>query len=194
MTHVSPQLLLRAYQLGIFPMADSANAREVNWYEPTLRGVLPIEGFRLSKNVQRLYRNGSNRYSINKAFQEVVKGCADRPETWINPIILSAYTALHHAGHAHSVEVWDDEELVGGLYGVSLGGAFMGESMFRRRPEADKLALWHCRNRLMARGFVLWDAQFWTEHLAQFGCQEIKQAEYLLHLSVAADQKVSFDP
>lgn len=191
---LEPDVLLRAYTLGIFPMADSAKAARVKWYEPLYRGVLPIEGFRLSKNVQRLYRNGPYRYSLNEAFAEVVAGCADRFETWINPSIRAAYQALHQLGRAHSVEVWEGPALVGGLYGVALGGAFMGESMFRRRPEADKLALWHCRNRLLARGFVLWDAQFWTAHLAQFGCTEIAQAEYLAQLRGALALPVQFDP
>lgn len=194
MQHIQAEVLLRAYAIGIFPMAESANSSRVRWYEPQFRGVLPIEEFRASKNLRRLYRNGPYHYRINSAFAKVLDGCANRPETWINPTIRAAYTRLFQLGHAHSVEVWAEERLVGGLYGVSLGAAFMGESMFRYQPECDKLALLHCRNHLLARGFTLWDAQFWTPHLAQFGCEEIPQQDYLARLHTALQESPRFYP
>jgi leucyl/phenylalanyl-tRNA---protein transferase len=192
MMRIPAEVLLRAYAIGIFPMAESSTSPEVNWYEPKLRGVIPMGSFRVSKNVLRLARNGPFRTSINNAFAEVIQGCADRPETWINPTILDAFGELHDLGFAHSIEVWYESKLVGGLYGVALGAVFFGESMFKRMPDTDKLALLACHTHLAERGFQLWDTQFWTAHLDQFGCIEIPQEMYLVKLAAALAKPATF--
>jgi leucyl/phenylalanyl-tRNA--protein transferase len=183
---IHPQTLLDAYARGVFPMAESADSEEVYFYEPRLRGILPMDGFRVSKNVRRLVRNGGFEVWLNREFKQVIKLCGDtRPETWINSVITASYATLHELGFAHSLEVYRHGELAGGLYGVALGGAFMGESMFRLQPEADKIALLHCHQVLLQHGFTLWDTQYWTPHLAQFGCIEIPQRVYRQQLQVA---------
>ncbi|SFR87839.1 leucyl/phenylalanyl-tRNA--protein transferase [Sphingomonas jatrophae] len=180
---LDPDLLLRAYSVGVFPMADSRAARDVYWVEPKARGILPLDGFRLSRSLAKTLRSGRFQTTVDRAFPGVVAACAaataDRPDTWINPAIERAYGELHRRGHAHSVETWADGELVGGLYGVSLGRAFFGESMFSRATDASKVALAHLVARLRVGGFRLLDCQFITSHLASLGAVEVSRDVYV---------------
>ncbi|MEN3971841.1 leucyl/phenylalanyl-tRNA--protein transferase [Sphingomicrobium sp. XHP0235] len=178
-------MLLRGYAAGIFPMADSADAPDIFWVEPRQRAILPLEGFHLSRSLAKRLRSGKFTVSHDRAFQEVLEGCADRDETWINPTIVQAVTGLHAAGHAHSIEVWHDGSLVGGLYGVQLGGAFFGESMFSRMTDASKVALAWLVARLRVGGFSLLDCQFMTDHLESLGAIVVPRARYLQVLSDA---------
>ncbi|MBO6784830.1 MAG: leucyl/phenylalanyl-tRNA--protein transferase, partial [Alphaproteobacteria bacterium] len=166
MAGLTPQLLLGAYASGIFPMAESRHDPDLYWIDPDLRGVIPLDGFHIPRRLRRTLRAAPYEIRCNTAFAETVRGCAepqiDRPETWINDEIQRLYQALHDMGFAHSVECWDDGNLVGGLYGVSLGGAFFGESMFSRARDASKIALCHLAARLRKAGFVLLDSQFVT--------------------------------
>lgn len=176
---IPPEVLLEGYRNGIFPMSESREDETVGWYSARMRGVLPIDRFRVSSNVQRIIRQGRYRCEIDRQFRRVVKKCAERETTWISEIIIDSFEVLHMAGHAHSVEMIDENgDLAGGLYGVSLGAAFFGESMFKEATEADKVALWHCHQILKQNDFELWDTQFYTDHLAQFGCTEISSEEY----------------
>jgi leucyl/phenylalanyl-tRNA--protein transferase len=179
--------LLNAYSQGLFPMADHKDNGPIYWYEPKWRGIIPMEGFNVSKNVRRMIRNQHYSITIDADFEGVMQACAEREESWISPQIIDSYVNLHQFGFAHSVEVWTKEgtQLVGGLYGVRIKKAFFGESMFKRAAEADKVALWHAHQWLLDEGITLWDTQFWTEHLAQFGCIEISQAKYLRLLTKA---------
>ena len=189
---LDPELLLRAYSLGVFQMADSRDARDVFWVEPRARGVLPLDGFHLSHSLAKVLRSERFGITADRAFDRVMAACAeprpDRPETWINPTIVAAYRALHARGHAHSVECWSGSDLVGGLYGVKLGAAFFGESMFARARDASKCALAALVARLRVGGFRLLDTQFLTDHLARFGTVEIDRADYrgLLASALAA--------
>jgi leucyl/phenylalanyl-tRNA--protein transferase len=187
--HLDPDLLLRAYSVGVFPMADSRIAREIFWVEPKKRGVLPLDGLRLSHSLAKTIRSGRFEVTADKAFREVVSRCAEptpsRPETWINPQIESAYAELHERGHAHSIEAWQDGRLVGGLYGVKLGAAFFGESMFSRMSDASKVALAWLVARLKVGGFRLLDCQFITDHLASLGAVEIGRDAYVSLLDAA---------
>ncbi|HEX8447790.1 MAG TPA: leucyl/phenylalanyl-tRNA--protein transferase [Sphingomonas sp.] len=190
MKTLDPDLLLRAYAVGVFPMADSRDAPDVYWVEPRKRGVLPLDGFRLARSLAKTIRSDRFTVTADTRFADVVALCAestgDRPDTWINPQIESAYAALHHRGHAHSVEVWAaDGTLAGGLYGVALGGAFFGESMFSRRRDASKVALAHLVARLRVGGYRLLDCQFITDHLASLGAIEIPRADYVALLDSA---------
>lgn len=189
---IPPDNLLSAYAQGVFPMAESRDAEHVDWYSATKRGVIPIDKFHVQKNVQRLIRQGKFKIKIDSRFREVVRACANRETTWINDLIVNSYDVLHQAGHAHSVEVYLDDELVGGLYGVHLQAAFFGESMFRIEPEADKVALYYCHQILEKNSFRLWDTQFYTEHLARFGCIEIEAEEYEEKLEEAMKKSRSF--
>lgn len=190
---IPPEILLNGYRKGIFPMSEDRYDRGVGWYSTEKRGVIPLQEFHVSKNVQRLIRRGRYRYRINTSFEEVMKKCANRTTTWISDIIIHSFHVLHLAGHAHSVEIFDQQDnLVGGSYGVALGAAFFGESMFKKAPEADKISLWHCHQILRKNGFELWDTQFYTEHLAQFGCIEISAAEYEKRLEQALEKKAVF--
>ncbi|WP_417407515.1 leucyl/phenylalanyl-tRNA--protein transferase [Hoeflea sp.] len=179
---ITPDLLLRAYASGLFPMADSADDPDLFWVEPEIRGVLPLDAFHISKRLARTVRQEPFEIRINTAFSEVVSACAEsvatRPSTWINSTISQLYTELHRLNHAHSVEAWQGGELVGGLYGVSLRRAFFGESMFSRVTDASKVCLVHLVNRLRARGFVLLDTQFTTEHLKRFGAIDVPRDQY----------------
>lgn len=183
MSSLDPDLLLRAYSIGVFPMADSRRARDVFWVEPKKRGILPLDGFRLSRSLAKTLRSDRFVVTADRDFAAVVGACAaatpDRPDTWINGPIESAYAQLHARGHAHSVECWQNGQLVGGLYGVRLGAAFFGESMFSRATDASKVALAHLVARLRLGGFRLLDCQFLTPHLASLGAIEIGREDYV---------------
>ncbi|KPF56210.1 leucyl/phenylalanyl-tRNA--protein transferase [Rhizobium sp. AAP116] len=179
---ITPELLLRAYSIGMFPMSESADDPELFWVEPDIRGIIPLDDFHVSKSLQKAIRKAPFDIRFDTAFDQVVAKCAeaaeDRPSTWINQTIRDLYSALHRLGHAHSVEAWEGDELVGGLYGVTLGSAYFGESMFSRRTNASKICLVHLVERLQERGFTLLDTQFTTEHLKTFGAVDIPKAEY----------------
>lgn len=186
---IDPAILLQAYSIGVFPMADDRDAAEVYWVEPKQRAILPLDGFHLSRSLAKTIRRDPFRVTANRAFPDLLALCAqpapDRPSTWINREIESAYRHLHAIGYAHSVEVWEGEELVGGLYGVALGRAFFGESMVSRRTDASKVALAWLVARLRFGGFTLLDCQFMTDHLHSMGAVEISQRDYLQLLGVA---------
>ena len=176
---------MEAYSKGEFPMAISRDVDGVDWYLPRWRGIIPIDRFHISKNVRRIIRQRKFEVRIDTQFREVVRACADRETTWINDMILNSYDILNQAGFAHSVEVYRGQDLVGGLYGVHLQSAFFGESMFKNVPEADKIALYYCHQILQQNGFILWDTQFYTDHLSRFGCIEIEANEYSILLKKA---------
>jgi leucyl/phenylalanyl-tRNA--protein transferase len=193
---LTPEILLNAYAGGIFPMADSADDPELFWVEPKQRGVILLDGFHIPRRLARVVRQGRFEIRCDTAFAETMRGCAEasdkRPNTWINDEILRLYTALAREGNAHSVECWRDERLVGGLYGVSLGGAFFGESMFSRESDASKVALVHLVLILRAGGYRLLDVQFQTPHLARFGTIEIPRNEYRRRLADALRYRGDF--
>ena len=193
MSELTPELLLHGYSIGIFPMAEHRDDPEIFWVDPRRRGVMPLQGFHLSRSLAKAMRRSPLRASVDENFAAVVEGCADRADTWINEEISSLYNALHQRSHAHSVEIWEDQTLVGGVYGVTLGGAFFGESMFSRRTNASKMALAVLVDRLRRAGFVLFDAQFLTDHLASLGAVEITRAEYHARLDHAKEVKARFD-
>ena len=189
MSSLDPRLLLDGYAAGIFPMADSRDSPELFWVEPRSRAILPIDAFRPSRSLRRTLASGRFSVTRDRAFAEVVAACADRPETWINREIERAMLALHAGGHAHSIECWhrgpDGDTLAGGLYGVRLGRAFFGESMFSAVTDASKVALAWLVARLRAGGFTLLDCQFMTDHLASLGAVAVPRAAYLKSLSAA---------
>jgi leucyl/phenylalanyl-tRNA--protein transferase len=193
MTRITLDMLLRAYAQGIFPMSESRHDPHISWFDPHKRGILPLEDFQVPKRLARTVRQQPFEVKTDTAFQAVVEGCASpRPgrwTTWINDSIIQMFTGLYSIGHAHSVECWEGDELVGGLYGVSLGAAFFGESMFSVHKDASKVALVYLIARLRAGGYTLLDTQFVTTHLQRFGALEISRAEYLkrLKLAVATD-------
>ena len=175
---LTPEIVLRAYAAGLFPMAETADSPDIFWVEPSRRGIIPLDGLHIPRRLARTIRKGVFTVRVNTAFVDVIDGCADRPTTWINPVIRSLYIELHEMGHAHSVECWREGQLAGGLYGVVLGGAFFGESMFSKVRDASKVALVHLMARLNAGGFTLLDTQFVTEHLARLGAIEIHRSHY----------------
>jgi leucyl/phenylalanyl-tRNA---protein transferase len=185
MSRLDPRLLLQGYASGIFPMADSRDATDLFWVEPRERAVLPIEQFRVSRSLRRSIRSGRFSVTLDADFRATIEGCAEREETWINQEIERAMLALHGTGYAHSVEVWCDGALAGGLYGVALGRAFFGESMFSRRTDASKVALAWLIARLKVGGFTLLDCQFMTPHLASLGAITVSRAAYVALLSTA---------
>ncbi|WP_137181829.1 leucyl/phenylalanyl-tRNA--protein transferase [Roseomonas sp. AR75] len=197
---ITPDLLLRAYRAGLFPMAESRRGERLYWLDPEQRGVIPLHGFHLPRRLQRTVLSGPFQVTSNRDFHGVIMGCAEpaegREETWINPEIERLFGALHRIGHAHSIEVWfgppEAGELVGGLYGVALGGAFFGESMFSRVRDASKVGLVHLVARLRLFGFRLLDAQFQTTHLAQFGCHEVPRAQYKRLLAEAMEEAANW--
>jgi leucyl/phenylalanyl-tRNA--protein transferase len=193
---LTPEILLQAYAAGIFPMAESAEDPDLFWVDPKRRGVLPLDGLHVPRRLKRVLRRGSFAVRCDTAFAAVVRGCAEasemRPTTWINEEIVRLYTELFARGAAHSVECWLDGQLVGGLYGVSLGAAFFGESMFSRVTDASKVALVHLVARLRLGGYRLLDTQFVTPHLAQFGVVEISRARYHRLLARALRQRAVF--
>jgi len=183
---LTPEIVLRAYAEGVFPMAERREDPELYWVSPEWRGIIPLDGFHIPKRLARTVRGDRFTVTSDIAFREVMLACAEpkpgREQSWINSEIIRLYTALHATGHAHSVECWREGKLVGGLYGVSLGAAFFGESMFSRETDASKVALVHLVSRLIEGGYVLLDTQFLTEHLARFGTIEIPRNEYLARL------------
>jgi leucyl/phenylalanyl-tRNA--protein transferase len=182
LTALTPGLLLRAYAAGVFPMAEHRNDRDLFWVDPERRGIIPLDTFHIPRRLKRTLRNAPFEIRRDTAFEAVMEGCAQpapgRETTWINDDILQGYRMLHQLGHAHSVEAWRGDELLGGLYGVSLAGAFFGESMFSRATDASKVCLVHLVERLRHGGFTLLDTQFLTEHLARFGAHEVSRAQY----------------
>jgi leucyl/phenylalanyl-tRNA--protein transferase len=196
MVTLTPELLLQAYAAGIFPMAESAADPELFWVDPQRRGVLPLDRFHLPRRLRRTLRSGQFEIRCDTAFEDVMRGCAaatgDRPQTWINDEIIALYTALFRRGAAHSVETWAAGELVGGLYGIHLGAAFFGESMFSRVTDASKVALAHLVARLRHGGFLLLDTQFVTAHLVRFGAVEISRRDYNARLAAALGKEAQF--
>lgn len=193
---MTPELVLRAYTAGVFPMAEHAGDPEVFWVDPEQRGVLPLDTFHVPRRLRRTWRQQPFRITVNEAFDRVVAACAEprpgHPETWINGPIRDVYSTLHTRGFAHSVECWEEAELVGGLYGVAINAAYFGESMFSRRTDASKIALIYLVERLQQRGFLLLDTQFVTEHLRHFGATEISRADYHRKLAYALSQPATF--
>lgn len=193
-TDITPELLLHAYGMGVFPMADSATDPTIHWVDPRRRGVFPLNGFHISRSLRRAILRADYQVTVDTAFADVVKACAAREETWINAQIFDLYQQLHHTGHAHSLEVWDNQTLIGGVYGVVLGAAFFGESMFSRRTDASKIALAWLIHRLRAGNFKLFDTQFLTPHLASLGATEITRAMYHQELRNAIGARAEFAP
>lgn len=187
---IDPQLLLSAYCQGYFPMGMDDG--DIRWFLPEWRGVLPVKDFHIPARFQRYLKKHPFEVRWNTAFADVMYGCADRPDTWITEDILESYQALHELGYAHSIEVWRDGRLAGGVYGVAIGGAFFGESMFSRETQASKVALVALHQRLRERGFLMHDTQWTTPHLAMFGGHEIPCDDYLTLLNRAIRLKVSF--
>ena len=175
---ITADILLHGYSIGIFPMAENRDDPEIFWVDPKLRGIMPLDGFHISRSLAKRMRTTEFAITMDQDFEGVVQGCADRVETWINPEIFSLYKELHTAGRAHSLEVWEGHSLVGGVYGVRLGAAFFGESMFSRRTDASKIALACLVDTLKRGGFKLFDTQFITDHLASLGGVEITRALY----------------
>jgi leucyl/phenylalanyl-tRNA---protein transferase len=196
MTNVTPQVLLKAYAAGIFPMAESAEDNALYWIEPEERGIIPLDGFHISRSLKKRVRQHPFEIRIDTAFNTVIAECAaqneTRRETWINKRIIALYSQLHKISCAHSVEAWADGKLVGGLYGVKIGAAFFGESMFSRATDASKVALVHLVARLKFGGFTLLDAQFVNPHLVQFGTVAIKKSAYHKLLEPALEQDADF--
>jgi len=196
--HIPTDLLLKAYASGVFPMAESASDPEVFWVRPETRGIIPLDGFHVPKRLARTVRKGLFDIRFDSDFEATIDACAEKREeraaTWINAPIREAYVQLHRMGHAHSVEAWRDGRLTGGLYGVSLGRVFFGESMFSRQTDASKVCLVHLVGRLNARGFALLDTQFTTEHLKRFGAIDVPRAKYETMLAEALKGEAVFDP
>jgi leucyl/phenylalanyl-tRNA--protein transferase len=187
MATIDPDLLLRAYSIGVFPMSDSRDADDVFWVEPRRRAVIPLDGFRLSRSLRKTLRSGRFEVMHDRVFAQVIRACSERDETWINSEIEESFIALHAIGAAHSIEVWHEGALCGGLYGVRMGAAFFGESMFSRATDASKVALAWLVARLKVGGFTLLDCQFMTDHLRSLGAIEISQKNYLALLASALD-------
>jgi leucyl/phenylalanyl-tRNA--protein transferase len=194
---LTPELLMRAYAMGVFPMAEDRENPELFWVDPRIRGIIPLSHFHIPRRLRRVLRSGKFSVTFNKNFEAVIEGCATvttlRPRTWINDRIITLYMTLHHMGHAHSVECWLDDKLVGGLYGVSMHGVFFGESMYNQHVDASKVALVHLILRLRSAGFSLLDAQFITKHLSQFGAREISRDTYRKQLANALKIDVDFN-
>lgn len=189
---LTPELLLHGYSIGIFPMAEHRDDPEIFWVDPKKRGILPLDTFHISRSLAKRMRKTNLSVSVDRDFEGVVNGCADRIDTWINPEIHRLYLALFERGQAHSLELWEADELVGGVYGVSLGAAFFGESMFSRRTDASKIGL-ACLTEMLGRGgYELFDTQFITDHLASLGGVEIGRAQYHDLLDAAQAKPAQF--
>ena len=193
MTGLDPRLLLQAYANGIFPMADSRDAQDLFWVEPRRRAILPLDKFHCSRSLGRSLRSGRFSVTLDRAFDDVVAACAMRDETWINAEIEIAMGSLHAASYAHSIEVWSGSDLAGGLYGVKLGRAFFGESMFSRSRDASKVALAWLVARLKAGNFALLDCQYMTEHLASLGAVDVSREDYVALLATALGGEAGSD-
>lgn len=180
---------MRAYRTGLFPMAEHRDDPEVFWVEPRRRGIFPLDQFHISRSLAKRLRRDDYDVTLNRAFDDVIDACADRRETWISTEIRRLYTDLHHEGFAHSLEVWKEGELIGGVYGVAVGGAFCGESMFSRATDGSKIALSWLIDLLNRTGFTLFDTQFLTPHLASLGAQEITRAAYTRRLEEAVERE-----
>mgnify|MGYP001795947626 CR=1 FL=1 len=185
---ITPELLMHAYSVGIFPMAEHRDDPEIFWVDPKRRGVLPLHRFHISRSLARRMRNTRIKATLNTCFEDVLSLCADRAETWINPEISALYTELHRRGKTHSVEIWYDGQLAGGVYGVALGAAFFGESMFSRQTDGSKVALACLTKHLRDCGFQLFDTQFVTPHLLSLGAEEIPRAVYQQRLETALNK------
>ena len=194
---ITPQVLLKAYACGIFPMAESASDPGMFWVEPEVRGILPLESFHIPASLKKTMRKNTFSLHIDRDFDAVIKACAEKTEnrdsTWINDRILTLYTELHNMGYAHSFEAWHEGKLVGGLYGVKLGTAFFGESMFSRMNDASKTTLVFLVYEMLKNGFTLLDTQFTTEHLKRFGVIDIHKSEYHTMLEAALENAADFD-
>lgn len=191
---LTPELMLQGYASGIFPMAETRNDPDVFWVEPRRRGIMPLDGFHISRSLRRRLAKGDFAVTVNTDFSGVVRACAARDDTWINDLLFDLYRDLHDNGFAHSLEVrGDDGALMGGVYGVTLGGAFFGESMFSHRTDGSKIALTFLVDRLNCAGFRLFDVQFLTPHLASLGAIEIPRARYRRHLSKALEKTSDFN-
>jgi leucyl/phenylalanyl-tRNA--protein transferase len=194
---IPPDLLLRAYASGVFPMAENADDPEIFWVRPETRGIIPLDGFHVPRSLARTIRQKHFRIVCDSDFEGVIEGCAEtgenRPSTWINSSIREAYAGLFERGNCHTVEAWQGDQLVGGLYGVSLGRAFFGESMFSRVRDASKVCLVHLVERLRQTGFVLLDTQFTTDHLKRFGAVDVPRRKYEALLEAAIEGKADFN-
>mgnify|MGYP002628082185 CR=1 FL=1 len=191
MAKLDPQLLLNAYCSGIFPMGMGNG--EIGWFSPDPRGIIPLDRFHIPHGLHRTLKKRPFEIRINTAFRDVIKGCSERKETWIDDSIIESYSRLYDLGFAHSVEAWKNDELVGGLYGVSVGGAFFGESMFSRATDASKVALVHLVGRLRERQFLLLDTQWTTAHLKTLGAEDIPKKEYMRRLTRALRAETRFE-
>ena len=191
---LTPEMLLQTYAAGVFPMAESAECDDLHWIDPLRRGVIPLDGFHIARSLARRMRRTPFEAAINRDFDATVTACADRSETWINARLFTLYTDLHRMGQAHSVELWEGDDLVGGVFGIALRGAFFGESMFSRRTDTSKMALAYLVARLRAGGFGLFDVQFLTPHLARLGAVEIPRAAYRARLERALAMNADFQP
>lgn len=196
---LTPQILLKAYSCGLFPMSESADDPELFWVDPEVRGIIPLDHFHIPRSLKKVINRNVFEIKINTAFARVMRECAketdDRPTTWINDTILKLYQDLFVSGHAHSIEAWKDGELVGGLYGVSLGSAFFGESMFSRETDASKVCLAFLVKHMIKNKFTLLDTQFTTDHLMRFGAIDISRDEYAILLSKAMEvMSIPFNP
>lgn len=187
---INPDVLLRAYGAGLFPMADPAT-EAISWYSPESRAILDLADLKVSRSLARVLRRGTYTVTVDAAFERVIRSC-QRPETWISETIVRSYLRLHELAHAHSIECWVGDHLAGGLYGVCLGAAFFGESMFSRLPDASKVALVHLVRRLTERGYELLDVQFQSPHLQSVGAREIPRRDYLERLASALEKSRSF--
>ncbi len=198
MIKFSPELVLKAYACGVFPMSERKDDPSVFWVDPDWRGVIPLDAFHLPRRLARTVRSGKFQVTVNRDFNQVIRKCAEstpkRTESWINGGIVEVYNELHYQGNAHSIECWHGKNLVGGLYGVSLGAAFFGESMFSRERDASKVALVHLVDRLRAGGYALLDTQFVTPHLSNFGAIEVPRGTYLEQLRAALEREATFYP
>ena len=190
MSSINPEFLLQAYRIGIFPMAMEQG--EIGWFSPDPRGIIPLESFHQTKSLRRVVASKKFEIRINSAFSEVIDGCAERDETWIDETVRESYVTLNANGYAHSVETWYEGELAGGLYGVAIGGAFFGESMFSRKTDASKVALVALVEHLNKRQFMLLDTQWTTPHLRKFGAVDIPKADYIKKLNKAIKLEISF--
>jgi leucyl/phenylalanyl-tRNA--protein transferase len=188
---ITPDLLMQAYRIGVFPMSEHRDDPEIFWVDPKHRGIIPLEAFHISRSLAKAIRRADFQVTLNYDFEAVLDACADRKDTWINDRIRSLYIALHARDQAHSLEVWRNDSLIGGVYGVTLGAAFFGESMFSRATNGSKIALAFLTHHLRVSGFTLFDTQFLTDHLASLGAIEIPRAEYLEKLSEAVQSQAN---